>query len=334
MLLHRIVSACLLLHHTRLCKAFSSEGILRSQSRLQRQLMLSPAEMDIGICMAAFSASHIGMSAIREDLIDLCGVKADERGLVNRPGWKFPDVWPGDEAGLAIWPTQKVAGRQIYRMLYTLISFLTLGSAFSSYLDFLEAHRPHSQVLQQGAPDSIFLVVASLSWGVSISSLFNASPLSLVPSYETNEGQSSPTNLVVRDDSRKLKPKGLTRISRHPLILPVLPWGLATAGSMGGNGGDFLFFGSLSAYAVVGCLAQDLRVSRKEGSVGTVFTPEESLQDFFEATSFLPFGAVLDGRQSISDIIKEVPWLALLLGIALGYEVQTQLIHWLSNPAT
>ena len=55
-------------------------------------------------------------------------------------------------------------------------------------------------------------------------------------------------------------------------------------------------FGGLAIYALLGCAAQDLRVVRQEGSVGTVFELDEqndSLQDFYQSTSFLPFQAVL-----------------------------------------
>lgn len=89
---------------------------------------------------------------------------------------------------------------------------------------------------------------------------------------------------------------------------------------MGGSTKDILLFGGLSAYAIAGCFAQDLRVVRNEGSVGTVFSPGESLQNFFQSTSFLPFVAALDGRQSLSDIVDEIPWIAIAVGIAVGYE--------------
>ena len=61
---------------------------------------------------------------------------------------------------------------------------------------------------------------------ISIASLLNPSPLSLVPGVEEDE---TALGGIKRDDRRKLRPYGLTRITRHPLILPVVPWGAANA---------------------------------------------------------------------------------------------------------
>jgi len=136
---------------------------------------------------------------------------------------------------------------------------------------------------------------------------------------------------VQRNDSLKLRPTGLTRITRHPLILPVVPWGIATSMLAGGRTCDFLFFGGLALYALAGCAAQDLRVLRQEGSVGTVFLPGESLDSFFSTTSYVPFGAVIDGRQSIQDIIAEVPWLPLGIGCLVGVFLEDTLLSWLAK---
>ncbi|CAB9525339.1 NnrU protein [Seminavis robusta] len=301
-----------------------SDGIPRQMSPL---LQLTPVDVKIGIWTAAFSASHIGMSAIRRQLIDICGNVAGTAGLVNRTDWRLPDIWPGDASGgQEIFPTTDIAGRQLYRLGYTAISFATLGSAFLAYLESLQQQPPMNH-------DSTWFVwIATASWAVSIASLFNPSPLSLVPVF-VGEGQSNMKNeassLIARNDAQKLQATGMTRITRHPLILPVVPWGLATAMSMGGQTRDFLFFGGLAMYAIAGCAAQDLRVIREEGSVGTVFAPGATLQDFFDDTSFLPFGAVLDGRQSLSRIATEVPWWALGLGVVVGYNLQLVLLDWL-----
>ena len=138
----------------------------------------------------------------------------------------------------------------------------------------------------------MYFSIASASFAASIASLFNASPLSLMPGFQkVEEGKggddksgmfsnneiiksaSSGTirGMMQRNDGLKFEPKGLTRITRHPLILPVIPWGFATSILLGGQSADFILFGGLSIYAVAGCACQDLRVSRKEGSVGTVF---------------------------------------------------------------
>ena len=146
---------------------------------------------------------------------------------------------------------------------------------------------------------------------------------------------------IRRDDSLKFTTRGLTRITRHPLILPVVPWGLATAYLAGDRPCDYILFGGLSIYAIAGCFAQDLRVMREEGSVGTVFQIEsreqaesghgerEQLRSFFDATSFVPFQAVFDGRQRLDDIVREVPWLQLIAGTVAGVFIEEHILRLL-----
>ena len=173
-----------------------------------------------------------------------------------------------------------------------------------------------------------------MSYGASIASLFNASPLGLMPSFEGAESDSEIA--VQRNDALKLTTRGLTRITRHPLILPVVPWGISTAYLAGGRFCDCILFGGLSLYAIAGCYAQDLRVIREEGSVGTVFQAEarqeESLEKtqlraFFADTSFVPFKAVLDGRQSFDDVIREAPWLQFIVGTIIGRLIELQTLQ-------
>lgn len=286
-------------------------------------------EAEIACSTITFASSHIAMSAIRNELIDRIGSAVDHMNWVGT-GVKLPDIWPGDEAGQEIFPTKDIAGRQLYRILYTFVSFSTLGVGFAYYLNSLE--QDQLQMVPRHDDVLIYYVIASLASGISIASLINPSPLSLVPVYEQSSGQDKNNNAskIRRNDSKKLQVYGLTRITRHPLILPVVPWGIATAMIMGGHTRDFLLFGVLSIYAIAGCAAQDLRVSREEGSVGTVFNPDSSsLQEFFQQTSFVPFQAVLESRQSIDDIVKEFPWWALLAGTAIGYLIQQVFISYL-----
>merc|ERR1712238_84074 len=101
---------------------------------------------------------------------------------------------------------------------------------------------------------------------------------------------------------------------------------MGTSILVGGQTQDYVLFGGLAVYAIVGCYCQDLRVIREEGSVGTVFvfdnyvdvdvdvddyntmgdprtmtkpktkTKNHKLITFYNETSFVPFGAVFDGR--------------------------------------
>lgn len=268
------------------------------------------------------------MSAVRDRLIEACGDAALSLNLVDRKLVQLPSYWPADDVGKdEIFPDKETAGRQIYRAIYTAVSFATLLSALSSYLS--STADSTGMTLSQTEYAALYLTASAAS-GAAIASLFNASPLSLMPGFEA----SGDNSVASRNDSLKLRPFGLTRVTRHPLILPVVPWGIANSFLAGGRIADFLLFGGLALYAIAGCAAQDLRVLRQEGSVGTTFRPDESLQDFFQQTSFVPFGAVVDGRQSIESIIQEAPWIAFGGGCLVGGLVESAMLDWLQNIAS
>lgn len=99
-------------------------------------------------------------------------------------------------------------------------------------------------------------------------------------------------------------PYGLERVTRHPFFAGVaLAAGahvlLATrlAGTMWSAG--------LALLAVVGAWHQDRKLLARRG---------EPYAAFLAVTSFVPFGAVLAGRQRI--VLGELPWLALLVALA------------------
>lgn len=302
------------------------------------KLNLFTQEQQLTLWITTFSTAHIGMSAVRDRIINGCGelsLKANIIGL----GLKLPPYWPGDDFGKdEVFPDSETAGRQIYRFFYTIVSFTTLGNAFISY-----SHSDEIRFITLSQQDYIFFYgIASLSFAASIASLFNASPMSLMPSFENidNEKENSGSTVVAsiagfqRNDSLKMEPKGLTRITRHPLILPVVSWGYATSYLAGGRTTDFILFGGLAMYAIAGCACQDLRIINKEGSVGTVMRTskdvEPILQDFYRKTSFVPFAAVVDGRQSLYLVLKEFPIIPFIIAIPIGAFTQDILLEFLN----
>jgi hypothetical protein len=348
--------------------------------------------------VTAFASSHIGMSAIRQTLItNVFGqfIANDILGIVGSKKLKLPDYWPGDSKGNELFPDIETTGRQFYRMFYTIISFVTLGSSFSIYLSFVTNNQHHhdntninilwnnivgnSSINDSDIATIICYVVATLSGAFSLVSLLNASPLGLVPSFRQKEKSDLATTTttttttititieenestdiapgdtlmgITRDDNMKFEPKGLTRITRHPLILPVVPWGLSTSILVGGQNQDYILFGGLALYAIVGCYCQDLRIIREEGSVGTVFTfnsdndddendnnnnapstkTNQKLLQFYNETSFVPFGALFDGRQSWDMLLKEFPILPFFLfGIPSSFVIETIFLQFLNR---
>ena len=314
--------------YSRLIRKYDSVSLRSDTTKLN----LLTEEQQLEFWIATFSTAHIGMSAMRDKLIYACGESANRINLINR-GFQLPSYWPSDEAGNEIFPDVDTAGRQIYRLLYTVVSFISLGSAFGSYLSSSETR---TMILTE-QDHVIFFGIASLSFAASIASLFNASPMSLMPAFQKEvqnnyEGKSESIAGIQRNDSLKMEPRGLTRITRHPLILPVVPWGVATSYLAGGRMVDFVLFGGIALYAIVGCACQDLRIIRKEGSVGTVFRPSSSddgtmLDNFYLETSFVPFAAVFDGRQSYAKLSKEIPSIPFIVGIPIGMLIQELLLR-------
>jgi len=61
--------------------------------------------------------------------------------------------------------------------------------------------------------------------------------------------------------------------------------------------------------------------------VGTVFQ-DGGLAEFYSATSFLPFGAVVDGRQRLDDIAREVSLPTLAAALVLGGAIESATLAW------
>jgi len=280
---------------------------------------------ELGGLVAAFSVSHIGLSAVREPLIEKLGSAAGSLGVVGR-AVKLPDIWLADTSGLDVWPDEPTAGRQIYRAGYTLVSSVLLFPALGAYPELRAAAEASAPSLLQLSPTEwrACFACASAAQGISIASLVNPSPLSLVPGFEADDGSLLG---VKRDDRLKLTPTGLTRITRHPLILPVIPWGVSNALLAGAHAPDLVLFLGLATYAVAGCKAQDLRVEASN-QVGTYFEDGGALKEFFRDTSFVPFGAIVGGRQKIDDVVREVPWAALGAGVLLGALIEWATLEW------
>jgi len=341
-------------HHR--CNHFSSSNPGYDSSSASSPLQMASVsltgdEATLALWVASFASSHIGMSAARSTIISTLGDIATSLELVGRKEWKLPEWWPGDTSGGdRIFPDADTAGRQIYRAGYTFVSFFTLGSAFAAYLTASSGTSADMSSDTAGFLHNACMATAALSFGSSIASLTNASPLGLMPSFEQTQSSSSGDKQTIllspspgelggirRDDSLKFTARGLTRITRHPLILPVVPWGFATSYLAGNRPCDYILFGGLALYAVAGCFAQDLRVVREEGSVGTVFKPTDSaeegqrLNDFFQETSFLPFGAVLDGRQKLGDVVEELPWPGFIVGMGLGWLLEGKILQLLNE---
>jgi len=101
--------------------------------------------------------------------------------------------------------------------------------------------------------------------------------------------------------------RGALRITRHPFLWGTVLWALAHV-VPNGDLASLLFFGSLGVLGLVGALLIDAR--KRAGA---------SLDwDRFEAaTGFVPFAAILRGRQSLAAALVELGWPRLVLVLVL-----------------
>jgi len=102
------------------------------------------------------------------------------------------------------------------------------------------------------------------------------------------------------------EPRGLERVTRHPFFV-----GMAITGAghalLASRLVGTLFFGALAAYALIGAMHQDRKLLAQRG---------RPYADYLAATSLLPFGAALTGRQRIP--FAELPWFGLGSGVLVA----------------
>jgi uncharacterized membrane protein len=105
--------------------------------------------------------------------------------------------------------------------------------------------------------------------------------------------------------NRPSSPKGIHRITRHPQDAGFALFGLAHM-LVNTSVGDWIFWAGFPLFAVVGSVHQDRRMLAS-GS------PE--FRSFYEKTSFLPFVAILSGKQTV--VWSELRWRTLAIGLVL-----------------
>lgn len=96
---------------------------------------------------------------------------------------------------------------------------------------------------------------------------------------------------------------GCTGITRHPVLTGFFVWGCANLIGRA-HPAEFLFWAGMTAFSVVGALHQDSRMWETRPEI------------MMKRTSLVPFGAILEGKQSIHQTIEELkpgPLLMLLI---------------------
>ncbi len=101
------------------------------------------------------------------------------------------------------------------------------------------------------------------------------------------------------------EPRGLLRITRHPMLWSFAIWSTV---HIIGNGDlvSLLFFGAFGLTALVGMPSIDRKLASRD---------PQGWSQLAKVTSILPFAAILAGRNRL--MLREIGWIAPLAGLAL-----------------
>lgn len=115
----------------------------------------------------------------------------------------------------------------------------------------------------------------------------------------------NPTLAGIEAKGLEAGPKGIFRITRHPMMWGIGLWGL-THMVANGEAASLIFFASMSLLALAGPLLID---RRKERDLG------EEWRNFAAQSSHIPFAAIIAGRTQFK--AGEIGWLPVILGFGL-----------------
>ena len=119
-------------------------------------------------------------------------------------------------------------------------------------------------------------------------------------------GSAPPSSMAARG---RATAHGLTRITRHPMLIAFALFGIGHL-FVNGSLGDVLFFGGFVAFAAIGAWHQDSRKARERPDYAAMMAE----------TSVTPFAAILAGRQRL--VLAELPLAALAGGLVLTLVVR------------
>jgi uncharacterized membrane protein len=175
-----------------------------------------------------------------------------------------------------------VLGERGYQAVYSLVALAT----FISLVMVFNRNRDAGAVLWSIDPSPVLAGVVSLGMAISlvlmVAGLIAPSPASLLPG--------------------SVEPRGVHRITRHPLFMGLGLFGLfhlLTTGTAAG----VLFFAGFPIFGVIACQHQDRR---------KLADADEALRNFYARTALIPF----TGPETAQGL-REFSRVALVIGIAL-----------------
>eukprot|EP00029_Vermamoeba_vermiformis_P002385 TRINITY_DN1275_c0_g2_i1.p2 TRINITY_DN1275_c0_g2~~TRINITY_DN1275_c0_g2_i1.p2 ORF type:complete len:236 (-),score=36.07 TRINITY_DN1275_c0_g2_i1:27-734(-) len=117
----------------------------------------------------------------------------------------------------------------------------------------------------------------------------------------TQAGAKPPTSGQKKDP----EVRGILRVTRHPMFTALGTWGLANCFKRG-RLGDLVYWAPFPIFYIVGCAHQDMREK------------ETLSENFYKKTSLLPFKAIIEGRNSMDDFVKEINYQNALIAFGVG----------------
>jgi len=172
-----------------------------------------------------------------------------------------------------------------FRLVYSFIAIGTFAPA--AVIAFTNRHMgPVLFVLPRWAELGLALTLMFGAVLLIVLSLATPSPVSMIPA--------------------KAEARGVLRITRHPMNMGWVAFGLAHLVSNGALS-DVVFFGACFVFVgLVGAWHMDRR-RRRQG--------DDRLADFFRETSMIPFAAILLRRQRL--VLSEIAWPMVIVGIVV-----------------
>jgi uncharacterized membrane protein len=173
-------------------------------------------------------------------------------------------------------------GQWPFRGFYSLVSFLTLGPA--AVLWWQNRHLgPLLWEFNPWVERGVALVLMLLAIELIVLMLANPSPASMMPG--NNE------------------PRGILRVTRHPMNIGLALFGLAHLVANGAVG-DIAFFSSFVIVGIAGPYHMDARLKKERG---------EGFANFCRQTSVMPFVAIIGNRTTFR--ADEISFPLFVIGI-------------------
>lgn len=169
-------------------------------------------------------------------------------------------------------------GENAFRALYSLVAFAFFIPLVWTYF----AHKHAGPVFWVISPGPVLRWTIYTGMGIAFvlaaAAFARPSPASVIPGDPT--------------------PRGAFRITRHPLLMALVLFGLIHL-IPNGSAADIAFFGGFVAFPLIGAAHQDRR---------KLATDDGRFRRFYEATPFLPF----TGRSTLQGVRELLPTVALI----------------------